>query len=40
VCDPNALIELRTRADTFRAIEETTYEGFCTARGEEPNVTE
>lgn len=34
--NPGALTELRTRADTYRAITETTYDGYCDAMGDEP----
>lgn len=34
--NPLLLLELRTRADTFRALAETPYEGFCETLGEEP----
>lgn len=35
---PNAelLIELRTRADAYRALEQSTYEGWCETLGLEP----
>jgi hypothetical protein len=29
-------MELRTRADAYRALDETTYEQWCEALGEEP----
>lgn len=32
-----ALDELRTRADAYRAMAETTYEGFCEVLGETPS---
>ena len=35
-CDPLLLCELRTRADAYRAIAETSYEGFCEQLGLEP----
>jgi hypothetical protein len=31
------LRELRTRADAYLAITQTTYEGYCDALGEQPN---
>lgn len=31
------LIELRVRADTYKAIADTTYEGLCATNGETPN---
>lgn len=37
--DPLLLCELRTRADAYRAIEETAYEGWCERAGVDP-VTE
>lgn len=36
VANQRHLDELRTRADAYRAISETTYEGFCEALGEQP----
>jgi hypothetical protein len=35
-CDEKALIELRTRADAYRAIAEAPYERLCEVLGEEP----
>lgn len=37
-CSEKMLAELRTRADAYRAIAETNYEGFCHMLGETPNV--
>lgn len=34
--DPLLLCELRTRADAYTALEETTYEGWCAAHGVDP----
>ena len=34
--DPLALVELRTRADAYRAPFETTYEAFCEMLNETP----
>lgn len=34
--NPGALSELRTRADTYLAITQTPYDGYCEALGEEP----
>jgi hypothetical protein len=34
--DPLLLCELRTRADAYTALEETTYEGWCDANGDDP----
>lgn len=34
--DANLLLELRTRADSYRAIGETSYEGFCQAQDQMP----
>lgn len=36
-CSKEMLAELRTRADAYRAIAETGYEGFCAMLGEQPN---
>lgn len=36
--DPLLLRELRTRADAYMAIEETTYEGWCERAGIDPVV--
>ena len=36
-CSKEMLLELRTRADAYRAIAEMTYEGVCDANGDEPN---
>lgn len=36
-CSKELLAELRTRADAYRALPETTYEGFCDMLGEQPN---
>lgn len=35
-CNPLLLKELHTRADTYKALIETTYEGHCETLGEEP----
>lgn len=35
--NPTILQELRVRADTYRAIAETTYEGFCETLGDKPS---
>jgi hypothetical protein len=32
-----ALSELRTRADTYMALSQSTYEGFCETNGDEPS---
>jgi hypothetical protein len=34
--DPLMLTELRTRADAYRALGETSYEDWCSVLGEEP----
>lgn len=34
--DPLLLLELKTRADAYLAIEETTYEGWCASAGVDP----
>ncbi len=36
--DPQALIELITLADAYRALADTSYEGWCETMGVEPNV--
>jgi hypothetical protein len=35
-CLPELLLELRVRADAYKALEAASYEDFCKARGEEP----
>jgi hypothetical protein len=35
-CAPELLLELRVRADTAKAINETSYERYCEVLGEEP----
>lgn len=35
-CDPLMLMELRTRADAYRALAETPYEGWCAVLEVEP----
>jgi hypothetical protein len=37
-CDQVSLIVLRERADAYRALAETEYEGWCETMGVEPNV--
>jgi hypothetical protein len=34
--NPATLLELRTRADAYRAMEEVSYAGLCEALGEQP----
>lgn len=34
--NPELLSELRTRADAYRALIDTSYEGLCETNGEEP----
>ena len=34
--DPRLLLELRTRADAYMAMEETSYEGWCDRAGVDP----
>ena len=34
--DPMTLLELRTRADSYRALSETTFEGWCEINGDNP----
>ena len=34
--DPNALVDLKARADTYMALEESGYEAFCDACGVDP----
>lgn len=36
-CSREMLAELRTRADAYRALPDTTYDGFCDMLGEKPN---
>lgn len=36
-CSKEMLAELRTRADAYRALPDTDYDGFCDMLGEQPN---